>query len=129
MSAFTVSRKIELVSESCINCDVTFAMPDYLQKDCKESGRSFYCPNGHSMAYRASENARLREQVETLNAQLVYARDQEKAAKAEADRIRKEQTKTRHRVGNGVCPCCNRSFVNLQRHMKGQHPAYVDGAA
>ena len=26
------------------------------------------------------------------------------------------------RVHNGVCPCCNRSFQNLQKHMKTKHP-------
>jgi hypothetical protein len=28
------------------------------------------------------------------------------------------------RVASGVCPCCNRSFVNLRRHMKTQHPEF-----
>lgn len=38
-------------------------------------------------------------------------------------------TKTRKRVAGGVCPCCNRSFVNLGRHMAGQHPDYAEGGA
>lgn len=33
-------------------------------------------------------------------------------------------TKTKKRIANGVCPCCNRSFANLERHMAGQHPDY-----
>ena len=38
-----------------------------------------------------------------------------------------ELTKMKKRVGNGVCPCCNRQFVNLQRHMATQHPGYAVG--
>lgn len=30
----------------------------------------------------------------------------------------------KNRVANGVCPCCNRHFENLERHMKGQHPDF-----
>lgn len=34
-------------------------------------------------------------------------------------------TKTKKRIANGVCPCCNRHFVNLERHMTGKHPDYT----
>lgn len=30
-------------------------------------------------------------------------------------------------VGAGVCPCCNRTFKNLARHMAGQHPGFTEG--
>jgi hypothetical protein len=29
-------------------------------------------------------------------------------------------------VANGVCPCCNRTFQNLARHMAGKHPDYEE---
>ena len=35
-----------------------------------------------------------------------------------------QMTKLKNRVKNGVCPCCNRTFVNLLRHMKSKHPEY-----
>lgn len=38
---------------------------------------------------------------------------------------RKESDRKLKRIHNGVCPCCNRSFVNLQRHMKTKHPEVV----
>lgn len=28
------------------------------------------------------------------------------------------------RIRNGVCPCCNRSFKDVHRHMKSQHPEF-----
>jgi hypothetical protein len=30
-------------------------------------------------------------------------------------------TRVKKRVQNGVCPKCNRTFQNLQRHMASQH--------
>ncbi|WP_165394478.1 helix-turn-helix domain-containing protein [Pseudoxanthomonas winnipegensis] len=30
----------------------------------------------------------------------------------------------RQRVMNGVCPCCNRTFENLRRHMHDKHPEF-----
>lgn len=38
-------------------------------------------------------------------------------------------TRTRNRIANGVCPCCDRSFTNLQRHMASKHPDYAHAPA
>lgn len=38
-------------------------------------------------------------------------------------------TKFRRRVGNGVCPCCTRTFTNLSRHMTTNHPDFKAEAA
>lgn len=34
-------------------------------------------------------------------------------------------TKLKKRAANGVCPCCNRTFVDLARHMAGKHPTFL----
>ncbi|MFB3077027.1 MAG: hypothetical protein ACE1Y4_03380 [Lysobacterales bacterium] len=34
-------------------------------------------------------------------------------------------TRIKNRVARGVCPCCNRSFTNLHRHMESKHPNYL----
>jgi hypothetical protein len=38
-------------------------------------------------------------------------------------------TKQRKRAANGVCACCHRSFANVARHMKTQHPDFNPDAA
>lgn len=38
-------------------------------------------------------------------------------------------TKLKNRVGHGVCPCCNRSFGNLARHIESEHPTFIAEAA
>ncbi len=59
-----------------------------------------------------------------LTAEKDAAHQRRKAAAA-----RGQLTKTKKRIAKGICPCCNRSFVNLERHMTGQHPDYAPGAA
>lgn len=34
----------------------------------------------------------------------------------------------RNRAAAGVCPCCNRTFEQLGRHMTTKHPEYVKEA-
>ncbi len=36
-------------------------------------------------------------------------------------------TKVKKRAANGVCPCCNRTFSDLARHMKAKHPDFAEG--
>lgn len=62
-----------------------------------------------------------------LERQLANREEDLRAAKAAHAVTKGKLTKTRNRIAKGVCPCCNRSFVNLGKHMAGQHPDF--GAA
>ncbi len=100
-------------------------MPQKLLGGFQRTGKDFYCPNGHQLSYREREEGRLRKQLQSeqeryrqAEAQLVSVRDQLQATEREMQRHKK-------RVANGVCPCCNRSFVKLQQHMKVKHPEYA----
>jgi hypothetical protein len=57
-------------------------------------------------------------------------KDREREAKEQAERrlsaTRGVVTRIRNRVANGVCPCCNRTFADLHRHMASQHPEFVE---
>jgi hypothetical protein len=66
-----------------------------------------------------------------LEKQLAAERAQHDQTRADRDANRRQLsasrgqvTKIKNRVGNGVCPCCDRSFTNLRRHMSTQHPAW-----
>jgi hypothetical protein len=114
----TFTETVTLETEDCATCGVLFAMTDSLVRELRKSHRSFYCPNGHSMHYTAqTEEEKLRAQAASLRAQL----DQEEAAHKATKR---QMANARKRAANGVCPCCNRSFVQLARHMKSKHPDF-----
>lgn len=84
------------------------------------------------MHYAETTEARLKRQLACERA----AHDQTKAARAydhrranSAERSRNALkgvvTRTKNRISKGVCPCCNRQFKDLERHMTGQHPDYT----
>ena len=119
--SYTYQETIILHELECANCGIMFAAPQKWIETKQKEGGSLSCPNGHTLTYGGNtlqkqltaEQERYRE----LEMQLTSTQDQLEASKRELQRHKK-------RVANGVCPCCNRSFVQLQRHMKTKHPEY-----
>lgn len=133
----TYTETLDLVTEQCCNCGVVFAMPAGFRQQCvnrpggvHRGGKSFYCPAGHQQYYDGdSPEVRERKRAERLEQQLA-SRDEDLRAERVSHAATKGQlTKTRRRVANGVCPCCQRTFKQLSRHMAGQHPEYVEASS
>lgn len=116
---------------NCITCGVAIAGPETFNNQRLRDHKAFYCVNGHSQVYvgKTKEQA-LQEQLDAEKARRVRAeegrvRDAEHA-KRQVAAERGKVTKLRNRVGNGVCPCCNRTFQNLLMHMTTQHPDFKE---
>lgn len=123
----TITYTGKLILTSCGVCSIRFAMPEDLERRARQRGEKFsgfYCPQGHSLVYRDGENDRLKKKVQALEAKDVATQDQLRAATQEAEALRIQILRDRQRFANGVCPCCNRSFTNVRRHMASQHPDY-----
>lgn len=128
----TYTRTINMVTESCCNCGVVFGMPSDLQDEFKkDSSKFFYCPNGHRQHYSESESDRLKKELDRVRQSEQLQRQYRQNAEKELsqERIERRKIKTRlknvkERVANGVCPCCNRYFENLHRHMSNKHPDF-----
>ena len=127
MDTITLSWEITLVQEICPNCGVTFGMPsDYQQQRQKDHG-TFYCPNGHSQYYPAdNEVERLKKRLASQRETTQYYRQRMENVEGSLRTTKGQVTKLKKRIANGVCPCCHRHFANLERHMQGQHPDYVN---
>jgi hypothetical protein len=128
----TYAGHTRLEVEVCGVCGVLFAAPERLIDHCRETGDSFFCPNGDSLVFNDYENKRLKRQ-------LAIARDKAAAERAHRDQaeaslratkgVVTKQRKKLARVAAGVCPCCNRSFQDLARHMETKHPDFPPDAA
>lgn len=112
----------------CGVCAIDFAMPETLHEKRLQDGKDFYCPHGHMIHYSETENQRLKRQLD-------WARDDAAGARARADQaeattraVKGHNTRLKKRASAGVCPCCNRTFKQLARHMKSQHPEYPEEA-
>jgi len=117
----TYSRTTNFVTISCYKCGVLFGMSEQFYEQRKRDQATWYCMNGHGQGFRESPEAQLKAQLARTQEQLVAANA--RAGKAENDhkRVTKAHTRMRTRVMNGVCPCCNRTFQNLLRHMQTEH--------
>lgn len=104
-------------------CGMTHAVPselrEYQLRQHHDGHRfSVYCPIGHQYLPSSTPDVEVERKAKVkAEAQVIALRDQLTAA----ERERKRQEK---RAKQGVCPCCHRSFVQLQRHMTTKHPGY-----
>lgn len=128
-----ITTQLDLVTQECCNCHMIFAIPaDFKRRAKEDTSIYFHCPAGHPQHFSKSRLAELEAELANKAHWLKYT--EERLAEARRN-CRKEQTerkklRTRHehlreRVKNGVCPCCRRSFGNLQRHMQTKHPGFT----
>lgn len=117
----TLTATSHLVTETCCECGVLYAMTRDFKAHRLADRAKFYCPNGHGQVYVGETAAKKLERAE---AREVALKDQLAAAVRDAETLRVALLRDRQRFANGVCPCCNRSFGNVQRHMSTQHPDY-----
>lgn len=128
----TITQLRTYVVVTCYKCGCDFGIPTHLRATLLETGQSFFCPNGHSQAYCESEVDRLKKQVDQEKRNAEWYRQQAETRGRARDRAEHQVraykgviTKTKRRIAHGVCPCCQRTFQDLARHMKGQHPDYA----
>lgn len=130
MSDMKIQTEVGFVTIECGSCGVTFALTDKYDRARRDDHKTFYCPNGCGRAYLSKNKAeKLQDELSAERARLDQARADAEFQKKRAAGIQGELTKTKKRVAGGACPCCNRTFVNLGRHMAGQHPSYAGGAS
>lgn len=106
---------------------MAFAMTTDFQRRRRKDREWFYCPAGHRQYYSGkTKEQKLKEELSRANQRADQHRREAFEQRQRATSISKSYQKVRERVKNGVCPCCNRTFENLARHMKTKHPEYGD---
>jgi hypothetical protein len=115
----------QLETETCCKCGVEYAMPQSLQRARREDHQMFYCPNGHPQYFIGETDADKYKRLYEAEQRAVLAAKHQVRVENDA-RLAAEQklAAERRRTGNGVCPCCSRSFQNLRRHMATKHPEH-----
>lgn len=129
---------LDMRMETCINCGLPFSFPVSLYNELQRGNtRNFYCPNGHGQHYARSTEQKLREQLEKQKQeaaeQIRKAQETEKfwldhwqAQVDENKKVKRELKRVKKRAHNGVCPCCNRTFQNVQNHIQNKHPELIE---
>lgn len=123
-----LSYDANLVTLECWSsggCGVNFAIPRSIYEAAKAHGTGFYCPRGHHLGLGESDVEKLKKELELERKRKEWAKEAERKAR-HAEAIAKGKAKAQaQRLAHGVCPCCNRSFRQLRRHMRAKHPEFV----
>lgn len=113
----------EYAQMCCGECGIEFQVPNHFYRERLETGRGWYCPNGHSRVFKESKVDKLQRELNNAKQQIARAEDEAREAREESAAQVKLRKRLEKRVHNGVCPCCSRSFANLKRHMATKHPS------
>ncbi len=123
-----------LVLEFCCACGIPFGIEADRQRRLRDNpGSTFYCTSGHAMHYAGKSKAdqlaeqlsRERQRIAEMEDTIAFVENQRALAARQAAAAKGQVTKLKRRAAAGVCPCCNRSFENLSRHMKSKHPTFA----
>ena len=119
---------IYLEHEDCYKCGSIFGIEQRRNKRLLETGNTFWCPYcGASQCYTETEIQRLKKRLAMERDRTDFQRRLAENAERSRRAVKGHLTRVKKRVGNGICPCCNRTFTNLMRHMKSKHPGYKEG--
>lgn len=123
---------------TCLTCGIPYTLPINVAENQRKKGGYHYCHCGHSQGWskEESEEGRIRRERDRLKQDKAYLEDryrEEHQARQQAEKsaaaYKGHTTRLRKRAKAGVCPCCNRSFDNLRRHMDSKHPDFAKDAA
>jgi sRNA-binding protein len=107
----------------CGGCGVTWGITRSYEAERRKDHKTFYCPNG-CWRYFPQKNTeeRLRAELARTEGALVEERQRAEHAKRQLAAAKGRITRMRKRAAAGVCPCCNRQFTQVLRHMRAKHP-------
>ncbi len=107
-------------------CGTPIAMPRQIYESfLADRTQYFHCCFGHPQHFTGpTEAEKLKGQLEIKERSLEWGRARVKRAEKQVSVFKGKVTRIKNRVGNGVCPCCNRTFQNLMAHMQTKHPGY-----
>lgn len=124
---YEVTDKFKTIDRCCV-CGIAFMMPENYRNGRLKEKDTFHCPNGHAQHFLGESD---KERIRRLTAQLDVERTRLRQAENQAAKLHQARKavstrlrKMKQRVSNGVCPCCTRSFQNLQRHIATKHPDF-----
>lgn len=129
MADIVLIRGERHVVTQCGTCAVWHTIPEVVYETQRREGGFHSCPNGHMRGWDkgtdAIERENIRRERDRLKQDAARLADEIAAERKRAEDAEKRVLQIKRRAAAGVCPCCNRTFLNIQRHMKSKHPNVV----
>lgn len=133
MAILEISETTILQTTECCKCGAPFAFSKTVMDRQRKRGGSHWCPIcGNYQGWNGeSEEAERKRQIAALKDEISRKAEEARRARQDAEYYQSSRnaykgqvTKLKNRAANGVCPCCNRYFANLHRHMETKHPDF-----
>lgn len=122
-TTFTESVTLERVN--CGKCGGVFALNNEYMRYQRASAGEYHCPYCRMRwIWTQSEADQLRNQLSEKCKEVTASKCEamrERQLREEEEVLRMKAERKLKRVDRGVCPCCNRTFSNLARHMATKH--------
>lgn len=134
MSTFTESREVKFTTTKCIACSGSYALDQDVIAFARKRGGYHCCPYCKtSQGWEGeSHEAEVKRKEAELQAEINRANERARRAKQDAEHFEASRnaykgqvTRLKNRAAAGMCPCCNRHFTNLERHMGTKHPDFT----
>lgn len=113
---------------NCGECGINFCAPSHwveVRRDRGDHGKEFHCPNGHARVWNTPTIDKIRQERDRLKQQTARLEDEVREANQRAELEAKRAARIKKRAEAALCPCCNRHFSQIERHMKSKHPEVV----
>lgn len=126
LSALTVA--VELEQHVCGQCGGTYAIAERVAQQKRDNSGYWHCPYCQcSWGYGKGKLQKTQEELESERQRHATTLARLNETSAELDKTKKAAARVRSRIQKGVCPCCNRSFTDLRKHMASKHPEQLAG--
>lgn len=136
MTAQVIQLPIKYETTPCIDCGIEIVISSQRMRDLRNTSEEFWCLNGHRQWFSGQSDAErirrdLQAKLDQSERERVWAENRQKENYLRAEKLKKSRDalkghlgRVKNRIAAGVCPCCNRSFANLARHMKTKHKRF-----
>lgn len=122
----TYTEEIKLTTFTC-SCGGTYAISEKVREHAYKDSGDWHCPYcQRSWGYHETEAHRLRKELTAAKSETMRAHQLRAQADADALRAVLEKKRIEKRAKAALCPCCNRSFIALRRHLATKHPEFVN---
>jgi hypothetical protein len=121
-------------ASTCWKCEEPMRFQAGRIEHAQKSNTPLYCPFGHANYWQVGKTdaEKLQDELEaerrrrqSAEQNIAYWQDEAKREKRRANGYKAHATKITKRAKAGVCPCCNRHFTALERHMASKHPDFT----
>ena len=130
----TCTATIQLTTVSCGCCGGVYAIAESYHERARKERTSWTCPYceagwgfEHLRKKDRSRMQQLEDQRDRMANQLAVEKRRHRHTEAQRRAEKGHKTRLQKRAKGGACPCCNRTFTDLQRHMASKHPDFAGG--